>query len=454
MSASNDPDHFFQTSSSLAETDRKARKAPNTHGDPIRLSSKILAVIADPTFNGAVYLAESAGTARRVVLDTGAKNEVFRSPASTAPLTSLALSPPSAAKPRVLYAASWDKSIHSWDLATRAPARRFVGGHTDFVKCIVTTRLRGKELLLSGGADAAVVVWDLETGNKVQVLKSGHSRGILDMVLDPESPAFLLSTPVGEEEEIPRSDEGHRERGELQEQKQAGAEIRVFTASSDRTIRRFALTFSSPASTNTANPFKNTLPYLTETQPEDPIIAHETSINALHFPSFSDESDLWTASADGTAKCLSRSQSWESDTELPHGDYVRAVVVDDIGGWVITAGRSEEVKVWDKATGKIHHTYSGHFDEVTGLVLMEKRAEIVSVAIDGTVRRWSLKKEDLAAARSKAAEEAEKRERGEDIVDDNQGDGEAGSGKTAQEAKEGLLTEEEERELAELMEDD
>lgn len=89
MSASNDPDHFFQTrytspsslnpllltnicpSSSLAETSRKARKAPNTHGNPIRIPSKILAVIADPTSNGALYLAESAGTARRVVLDVG-----------------------------------------------------------------------------------------------------------------------------------------------------------------------------------------------------------------------------------------------------------------------------------------------------------------------------------------------------------------------------------------------
>ena len=89
MSTSNDPDNLFQTrytspsslnpflltndspSSSLAETSRKARKAPNTHGNPIRLPSKILAVIADPTTNGAVYLAESAGTARRVVLDVG-----------------------------------------------------------------------------------------------------------------------------------------------------------------------------------------------------------------------------------------------------------------------------------------------------------------------------------------------------------------------------------------------
>ncbi|KAL2041715.1 hypothetical protein N7G274_005499 [Stereocaulon virgatum] len=69
MSKSTDPDQFFQTSHSLAETSRKAFKAKNNHGNPIRLSSKILAVLADPSTDGAVYIAESAGTVRRVVLE-------------------------------------------------------------------------------------------------------------------------------------------------------------------------------------------------------------------------------------------------------------------------------------------------------------------------------------------------------------------------------------------------
>lgn len=71
MSKSQDPDHFFQTSQSLAETSRKAAKSHNEHGAPIRLKSKILAVVADPTREGTVYLAESAGQVRRLVLDVG-----------------------------------------------------------------------------------------------------------------------------------------------------------------------------------------------------------------------------------------------------------------------------------------------------------------------------------------------------------------------------------------------
>ena len=69
MSRSQDPDHFFQTSQSLAETSRKAAKSKNEYGAPIRLKSKILAVIVDPAQDGAVYLAESAGQVRKLILD-------------------------------------------------------------------------------------------------------------------------------------------------------------------------------------------------------------------------------------------------------------------------------------------------------------------------------------------------------------------------------------------------
>lgn len=75
MTTSTNPDHFFQTTHSISETSRRAAKSRNENGRPIRLPSKILAVTADPTTSSssaAVYVAESAGTARRVLLDVGA----------------------------------------------------------------------------------------------------------------------------------------------------------------------------------------------------------------------------------------------------------------------------------------------------------------------------------------------------------------------------------------------
>ena len=86
--------------------------------------------------------------------------------------------------------------------------------------------------------------------------------------------------------------------------------------------------------------------------------------------------------------------------------------------------------------------YSGHFEEVTGLALVGGKEggakRVVSVSIDGTVRTWSL---DAAEVR-KTREEAEKREMGE-VKDE-----------VVEERKEGMMTAEEEAELADLMDDE
>lgn len=74
------------------------------------------------------------------------------------------------------------------------------------------------------------------------------------------------------------------------------------------------------------------------------------------------------------------------------------------------------------------------------LCVLEARREVVSVSVDCTVRSWSLKKEDIAAEKLRA--EKARQEGGEG--DEEEVEGKEGVG----------LTEEEERELEELMGDD
>ncbi|GAB7357406.1 hypothetical protein MBLNU459_g8340t1 [Dothideomycetes sp. NU459] len=395
MSRSTDPGHFFQTSDSLASTARKSAKAKNKNGDPIVLPSKILAVGRDPLDSDAVYVAEAAGTARRVKLETGDKTATYTG--AFAPLTCLAISPPSSAESeRVLFAGCWDKTIHSWDLASRKPLRRYTG-HTDFVKCVLVTVLSGTPVLISGSADATIIIWDVSTGRKLHTLK-GHARGILDLALDPASTTK--------------------------------DEIVLFSADSVRDVRRWRV--SQSAATEL---------------PEEPIRAHETSVNRLCFEDADNadadtDTDLWTASSDKTAQHLVRSRNWEADTVLSHPDFVRDIVIDQTAGWVITACRDEEVRVWSGASGDLACVFSGHYEEVTGLVLVPAAVggianRVVSVSIDGTVRAWSL---DPAFIR-KTREDAERLAEGNEDVQET-------------DVKESMMTAEEEAELAELMEDD
>lgn len=63
-------------------------------------------------------------------------------------------------------------------------------------------------------------------------------------------------------------------------------------------------------------------------------------------------------------------------------------------GLAITACRDEEVRVWDIASSKLLCTYTGHFEEVTSLLLLNRM--VVSTSIDGTIRQWSLDKTNMA----------------------------------------------------------
>lgn len=302
-------------------------------------------------------------------------------------MTCLAVSP----KARSIYAGCWDKKIYVVPINGK-PSNRQLSGHTDFVKCLLVTSLSGKSILVSGGSDAAIIIWDVDSGKQIHKLK-GHTKALQDLAIDP------LSLPEGATE--PRDS------------------FVLFTSSSDPEIRRWHVSLDSA--------------YELQESVEAPILAHETSVYKICFDS---EGDLWTASADKTAKHLVRSRDWEADTELPHSDFVRDVVVNESLGLAVTACRDEEVRVWDLSSGNPVCTYSGHYEEVTGLVLVG--STVVSVSIDGTVRKWGLRRQDMA----QYVEDLKKEEEG---VDSGGGGGD--------EKKKSLLTAEEEAELAELMDD-
>jgi hypothetical protein len=130
-----------------------------------------------------------------------------------------------------------------------------------------------------------------------------------------------------------------------------------------------------------------------------------------------------------------RARDWAADTVLPHPDFVRDVAVFEARGLVVTACRDEHVRVWEATSGALLCTYEGHFEEVTALVAVSD-AMVVSVSIDGTLRRWSLDRAAMARYREELARE---------------GGGEQEGEKAAPVA--GVLTAEEEAELAELMDD-
>lgn len=303
-----------------------------------------------------------------------------------------------------LFAGAWDKAVWSWDLASRAPGRKYVG-HSDFVKAVVCARIGGKECLISGGADKKIMVWDVATGARLHTLQdvAVNMLSIQDIVVDTAS-----STED---------------------------ELTIISASSDPHIRRWKIRLDGWEKVDESVPD-------TPAAERHTILEHETTVYKLVLDQDGEEADLWTSSGDGTAKCLSRLRGFTCDDTFHHGDHVRAVAVTD--QWVITAGRDEDLKYWDRSSGKLYCCLQGHYDEVTELVVLKSATgtggvgeRVCSVSIDGTVRTWPL---------DKAGIDAMVKEQGEKPAEEEEVDKAPESG--------GLLTLDEEAELAALMEDD
>jgi len=330
--------------------------------------------------------------------DESGTKTVYRGP--TAPVSCVTVGGPGNG---TVFAGSWDKAVWSWDLASQTAGRKYVG-HSDFVKAVATAKLGGKDVLISGGADKKIIVWDVVSGARLHTLQDSvvNMLSVQDLVVD------------------------HAASSEN--------EIIVISASSDPHIRRWKIRLDG---------WEQVL----EMAPDAPgterrtILEHETTVYKLVLDHDGDEVDLWSSSGDGTAKCLSRLRGFQADDTLHHGDHVRAVAVTD--QWVITAGRDEDIKFWDRSKGTLYCTLQGHFDEVTELVVLggvtSSKGRLCSVSIDGTVRTWPLDQAGLAGAleeqRSNPAAEDEAPKDG------------AGVGG-------GMLSVDEEAELAALMEDD
>jgi WD40 repeat protein len=294
-----------------------------------------------------------------------------------------------------IYAGGWDKSItkYSFTYAPESKAGRTVTAqsnwkaHNDFVKCLLVAQTADKKpILVSGGADGEVNFWTIPENKRIATLKP-QARGIEYLALDPYSdqagPIIFISTSQRE----------------------------IFTVS----VPELGM-ISSSSIQSTLSP---------------PALVHETSVYKLHFDV---AGDLWTASADKTAKRLVRDNAWQPDTVLQHPDFVRDVVTHDRLPYVITACRDEEIRVWNSSTGDLYHIFSGHYEEVTGLAVSNNI--LVSISIDATLRRWSLDPADLRAEVEKAKNPHLLEENPEPNVDQEMS----------------MLTEEEEAELKAMME--
>ncbi|KAF9532348.1 WD40-repeat-containing domain protein [Crepidotus variabilis] len=375
-------------------------------GEPIELLGKPLSI---DIHDGIAWIAENTTVVRKLDLETGKTLKVLKG--HTGPVASLAFCPkqPGDKKREIIITGSWDRSIKVWNLATQQLISTTPNAHLDFVKSLHVFPKLG--LLVSGGSDKIIRFWDISNPESREPLRnmgfiSSHTRPVecLDGHSTSDDTASLYT---GDTMGVIKAWQLNKEK--------------------DSTPPRWTATL------------KHTYDH------------HRTRINELRYGN----GYLWTASADDTAQVIPSTPEDPSATlakapkPLVHPVAVRALLpldLTDLGEPYLITAAGDVLRTYDVSTidqPELLGQVDAHWHDITSIRLWNRattgedgktRVEpwIVTTSLDRTIRKWKLSyllnpPPPLAIIANSNLQPV---------------------------PEEAALTEEEERELAELMEDD
>ncbi|KAI8913569.1 WD40-repeat-containing domain protein [Gorgonomyces haynaldii] len=243
--------------------------------------------------------------------------------------------------------------------------------------------------------DKTVKRWNPETGDLIKTYV-GHSDFVKSLVLaNGRLYTSSVDKSIGiwdlESAKLIKTLQGHRR---SVESVQFDGEY-LYSGSSDNTIKQW---------------------HIKEEREVQVFSGHDTSIYKILLDR--EQECIWSVSADKTCRRLDLTTS-KFDLKFVHPDYVKSVILLP-NGHIATGCRDENIRIWDPTTEKCLKVIRGHFGEIEHLTI--HGAVLWSGSLDGTLRSWNLLDPQLGEAPVE-----------EEVVEES------------------LMTEEEERELAELM---
>ncbi|GAA5852558.1 hypothetical protein JCM8547_002542 [Rhodosporidiobolus lusitaniae] len=487
MSLTTDSSKLFQTDEQQRRAAIREAKAEAlaTRGAPLKLGSKPLQVVVregrKDGEEAEAWVAESGFIVRRVGLESGKTKQLYKG--HSGPVTSIDFYKTPGGR-EVMISGSWDKSFKIWDVQTKQCISTTVG-HLDFVKTVHV--IPALHILLTGSSDKDLRVWDLSS---LDTLFSSSSALSPASSSTPERPhegaAPPPATPLNP---LPclLALKAHTRPLECLASYPLYAPLPSGTNEDDVDLSdRERTGHSGVVSADSMGAVKVWELWREDGKVEGELRCevrdHEMGIWDLKV---GPEGELWTASADSSLLLSRLSLSTPSTPptpllRIPHPSQVRSFLSLPLTplslslpppSYVLTGASDELLRVFDLAdpSGAMDsdeererkrewtglplpegaelegcvNEIEGHTHDVVALgAYTVKNAEkggrrevwIVSGSLDGTLRRWKFEEELKMRGRFERVEIVE-------IKEDEEG-------------KESLLTEEEERELEELMADD
>ncbi|PFH49111.1 hypothetical protein AMATHDRAFT_76392 [Amanita thiersii Skay4041] len=407
MAATTKTNNFLVAEAQLALEHARKLKSERTKdlGSPIQLSGKALALqIRD----GYAWIAENTHVARKLDLESGKTLQVYKG--HTGPVTCLAFCNKSKNNPddgKVLITGSWDQTIKLWDTDTKAMISS-TQAHTDFVKSFLV--FPSLQLLVSSSSDKTLRFWDLSNPTEPSPLPSlgsmsAHSRPVecLDGISQSDDTAIL------------------------------------YTADTMGVIKIWDLTREDATPPRWKSTLRAELNY------------HRTRVNEMILGN----GQLWTASADDSVQILpdvTNPTAVKRPSSISHPSAVRAILplgLTSVAEHYLVTGAGDVIRTYDITNleePELLGEVDAHWHDVTSIRLwlrkvVEKDGRsqvlpwIVTTSLDGTIRKWKLS--ELLNPETIPNLKANLKE----------------SEPPAMVHNPNALTEDEERELAELMDD-
>ncbi|CAE7133482.1 unnamed protein product [Rhizoctonia solani] len=190
-----DTSNFFRSEADIAAEEARTRKAERTKhiGSPVELKGKVIRLVVR---DGEAWTAESGSVVRRTNLVTGKSVQVYRG--HTGPVTCLAFFKPESDR-TILLSGAWDQTIKAWDTET-GNLLSTTKAHSDFLKTLLV--IPHLKLLVSGSSDKRVKLWDLSvlispathTESLIQIgSTTGHTRPVECLAADSSTSCRIYS---------------------------------------------------------------------------------------------------------------------------------------------------------------------------------------------------------------------------------------------------------------------
>jgi WD40 repeat protein len=259
---------------------------------------------------------------------------------------------------------SADKTIRVWNFAT-GRCIRTMEGHSDNINSVALTP--GGQFVVSGSADKTIRVWNFATGRCIRTME-GHSDSINSVALTPDG-QFVVSGSADKTLRVWNICLDKVCQAEISVSLPKGfMERKAEEDSFKQAIRQSDIFFKE-------GNYRNSFPILWEAWKASGF--SRTAIINERYPAYRK-----------IGRTYDLSFTFLKQTLRGHLDGVHAVAVNSEGGYAISCGHDNTLRVWELASGRCVHTLEGHKGRVSS-VAFTPHGYAVSSSWD-TLRLWDL----------------------------------------------------------------